>query len=92
MIESGRNPEWLVAGLTVVPPQRRRGIAVRLLQDVVDKVQSLAPGEPIFSVVNAQNLASIKLHEGLGFEEVARAATFARIEFTRGEGVLLRRV
>lgn len=91
MIEPGRDPEWLVAGLTVVPAHRRRGIAARLLQDVVDKVHRSTVGEPISSVINAQYLASIRLHEVLGSEEVGRAPTLARIEFSGGEGVLLRR-
>jgi phosphinothricin acetyltransferase len=90
-IEPGSSPEWLVAGLTVVPAYRRRGIAARLLQDVVEEVQRSAAGEPVYSVINAQNLASIELHKGLGFEEVGRAAKFASVEFTGGEGVLLRR-
>lgn len=83
-------PEWLVAGLTVLPEQRRRGIAMRLLRDVLDATAGAAPGEPIFSVINAQNPASVDLHIRLGFVEVARAATFAGITFTGGEGVLLR--
>ena len=91
VIEPGREPEWLIAGLTVVPVHRRRGIAARLLLDVLDKVHDSSAEEPVFSVINAQNLASIRLHEALGFEEVGRAATLARIEFTGGEGVLLRR-
>lgn len=91
MIEPGREPEWLVAGLTVVPAQRRRGIAARLLREVVEKRHSAAPIAPVFSVINAQNLASLRLHDGIGFEEIGRAATYARIDFTGGEGVLLRK-
>lgn len=83
-------PEWLVAGLTVLPEQRRRGIALRLLRDVLDATADAAPGEPIFSAINAQNPASVDLHIRLGFVEVARAETFAGITFTGGEGVLLR--
>lgn len=84
-------PEWLVAGLTVVPGERRQGVAVRLLRAVLHATDDSAPGEPVFSVINARNLASIDLHIGLGFVEVARAATFAGIDFAGGEGVLLRR-
>lgn len=83
-------PEWLVAGLTVVPEQRRQGIAVQLLQAVLRATADSAPREPIFSIINARNLASIDLHKGLGFAEVARGSTFAGINFTGGEGVLLR--
>lgn len=82
--------EWLIAGLTVVPELRRRGVAARLLRDVLDAMARSAPNEPIFSVINARNLASIDLHQQLGFVEVRRAANFAGIDFTGGVGVLLR--
>ncbi|TCN54927.1 hypothetical protein EV641_104192 [Rhodococcus sp. SMB37] len=49
-----------------------------------------APGESIFSVINARSLASINLHLELGFVEAWRSARYAGIEFTGGEGVLLR--
>lgn len=90
VIEPGRGPEWLFAGLTVVPAQRRRGVAARLLREVLEKVHRAAPAAPVFSVINAQNLASLRLHEAIGFEEIGGVATYARIDFTGGEGVLLR--
>ncbi|MDN4474212.1 GNAT family N-acetyltransferase [Demequina zhanjiangensis] len=90
VIEAHGHPEWLVGGLTVIPESRRRGIASRLLQCVLKARADGSPGEPLFSVVNARNPASIDLHLALGFIEVARASTFAGIQFTGGEGVLLR--
>ena len=89
-IHPDAEPEWLIAGLTVVPELRRRGIAARLLRGVLDATAGSAPNEPIFSVINARNLASIDLHQQLGFTEVGRAATFAGIDFTGGVGVLFR--
>lgn len=89
-IQPDAEPEWLVAGLTVVPELRRRGIAARLLRGVLDATAGSAPNEPVFSVINARNLASIDLHQQLGFTEVGRPATFAGIDFTGGVGVLLR--
>lgn len=83
-------PEWLVAGLTVAPAVRRQGIAERLLRGVLDRTADSAPEEPIFSVVNARNLASIDLHAKLEFIEAGRAASYAGIEFTGGESVLLK--
>lgn len=35
-IHPDAEPEWLIAGLTVVPELRRRGIAARLLRGVLD--------------------------------------------------------
>ncbi len=89
-IDTDRAQEWMVAGLTVLPKHRRQGIAGRLLQGVLMSLGRDVPGEPLFSVVNALNPASIDLHLGAGFEEVDRGATFAGISFTGGEGVLLR--
>lgn len=89
-IQPDAEPEWLVAGFTVTPEFRRQGIATQLLRRVLRATEESVPGEPIFSVINARILASIDLHEQLGFVEVARAATFAGIHFTGGEGVLLR--
>ena len=89
-IRPDAEPEWLIAGLTVRPEWRRRGIAARLLREVLEATNGSAPDEPIFSVINATNRASIDLHEHLGFMEIGRAATFAGIEFTGGVGVLLR--
>lgn len=86
----GAEPEWLIAGLTVIPEMRRRGVAARLLGEVLRKTSRGAPGEPICSVINAQNLASIDLHRNRGFVEAGRSASYAGITFTGGEGVLLR--
>lgn len=89
-IRPDTEPEWLISGLTVVPGQRRQGIAARLLCGVLEATAASSPNQPIFSVINARNLASIDLHQQLGFSEVGRAATFAGIDFTGGVGVLLR--
>jgi len=85
------DPEWLIAGLTVIPDVRRQGVAARLLSQVLRDASKRAPGESVYSVINARNLASIDLHLKLGFVEVGRSASYAGIEFTGGEGVLLRR-
>ena len=90
-IHTGADPEWLIAGLTVVPELRRQGSAARLLSDVLRDAAGRAPGEPIFSVINSRNLASIDLHLKLGFVEMGRSPGYAGIEFTGGEGVLLLR-
>lgn len=84
------DPEWLIAGLTVIPEVRRQGVAARLLSEVLRATPRSTPPESIFSVINASNLASNDLRRRLGFVEVGRSAIFAGIEFTGGEGVLLR--
>ena len=89
-IHPGTDPEWLIAGLTVIPEVRRQGIAAQLLSQVLRDPSRRTPGESIFSVINARNRASIDLHLKLGFVEAGRSASYAGIEFTGGEGVLLR--
>lgn len=81
---------WMTTGLTVVPEWRRRGIASRLLDAVSTRVAA-AGGERLVSVANARNRASLDLHLGRGFTEVARAASFLAIEFDGGEGVIFER-
>lgn len=89
-VRQGADPEWFIAGLTVILEVRRQGIAARLLNQVLRDAAARAPGESIFSVINARNRASIDLHRKLGFVEVGRSPSYSGIEFTGGEGVLLR--
>lgn len=81
----------MIAGLTVIPETLRQGVAANLLGQVLRTTSRRALGEPFFSVINAENLASIDPHLRLGFLQVDRSASFADIEFTGGEGVLMRR-
>lgn len=62
-IQPDAAPEWFAAGLTLTPMLRRQRIATQLLRGVLRATEESAPGEPIFSVINARNLASIDLHE-----------------------------
>ncbi|MFC5380142.1 GNAT family N-acetyltransferase [Aquipuribacter nitratireducens] len=78
---------WYVTGLVVAVAHRRRGVARRLVADVL----AMRPaGEPVWSVVNARDEMSLALHAALGFTEVLRASRMVGIAFTGGEGVLLR--
>lgn len=80
--------EWLTAGLTVIPEVRRSGVGRRLLQAVVDTVETLED-RPLYSVVNSRNAPSLALHRSLGFEVVETGPCFAGIEFDGGVGTLL---
>ncbi|MGG5171084.1 GNAT family N-acetyltransferase [Pseudarthrobacter sp. J1738] len=44
-IYPGSDPQWLIAGLTVLPKVRRQGIAVRLLSEVIQATPKSAPAE-----------------------------------------------
>ncbi|GAA3209039.1 GNAT family N-acetyltransferase [Oerskovia jenensis] len=77
-----------LGGVTVDPGFRRGGVGSALTRARMDWVAERAGF--VCCVVNATNVASLALHEGLGFREVARAASFHTIRFTGGSGVLLR--
>lgn len=77
-----------LAGVTVDPGVRRRGIGTALTQARLDWVAGRA--EEVFFVVNARNLASIALHRPWRFEEVARGPRLAGVTFEGGVGLLLR--
>lgn len=78
---------WYVGWLVVDPSWRRRGVAGALLDDLL--AWTRARGDALFSLVNVQNLASLDLHAGRGFRELARAGSFAGVTFTGGTGLLL---
>lgn len=83
---------WYVGALTVAPGHRRRGLAARMLDALLDHARSHPRpwGGTVRSVVNVTNRSSIALHERHGFREEARGPSFAGITFTGGTGVLLR--
>ena len=78
---------WYVGWLVVDPAWRRRGVADRIVTDLLTWTAGRA--ESLFSVVNVRNEASLDLHARHGFRELARAGRFAGIEFTGGVGLLL---
>ncbi|MGH9844945.1 MAG: GNAT family N-acetyltransferase [Blastocatellia bacterium] len=80
---------WYLMGLVVTPAFRRRGIGVELTRRRLDWIAERA-GEA-FYFVNAQNRASIALHEAFQFEEVARDFTYPGVTFTGGVGILYRK-
>lgn len=81
----------LIARRKVTPEARRERIAARLMSQVLREATKRPPGESVFSVINAKNLASIDLHLKQGLVEVGRSASYAGIDFTGGEGVRLMR-
>lgn len=91
-LRPGGAPEWMIAGLTVLPSWRRRGIGATLLRDVVAAISLQDPGSVVHSIVNARNKASLSLHARTGFEEAARGESFAGVAFDGGVGVLLSRI
>ncbi|MFH5878925.1 GNAT family N-acetyltransferase [Arthrobacter sp. NA-172] len=77
-----------LGGLSVRPDWRRHGIGTILTQARLDWIWRRA--SEAWYVVDASNLASIDLHRGWGFREVARAPSFHTTKFDGGEGALMR--
>ncbi|TVU64692.1 GNAT family N-acetyltransferase [Paenarthrobacter nitroguajacolicus] len=76
-----------LAGVTVLPDFRRRGLAGELTEARLNWIWQRA--NEAWYVVNARNQASLALHRGWGFREVARGPGFHTVTFDGGEGVLL---
>jgi ribosomal protein S18 acetylase RimI-like enzyme len=81
---------WYLMGLVVTPAFRRRGIAAELTRRRLAWIAERA-GE-VFYFVNAQNRASIALHDGFQFEEVTRDFTYPGVTFKGGVGILYRKL
>ena len=79
---------YYLAGITVAPGFRRRGVAVALTDARLEWIW--ARSDEAWYVVNASNAASLKLHQRWGFREVARAYGFHEVTFDGGEGLLLK--
>ncbi|SEJ18447.1 FR47-like protein [Arthrobacter sp. yr096] len=76
-----------LAGITVLPAFRRRGLASELTEARLQWIWERA--DDAWYVVNARNQASLALHWKWGFREVARGPGFHTVTFDGGEGVLL---
>ncbi|NYE94754.1 ribosomal protein S18 acetylase RimI-like enzyme [Psychromicrobium silvestre] len=86
--DGGQAPEgYYLVGCTVPSKWRRRGIGRLLTQIRLEWIAERSPKALYFA--NAQNLASLAMHQEFGFTEVARGPRFQRTEFTGGEGILL---
>ena len=86
---AGRPERWTVSGLVVDPEARRHGIGRALLGAVLDAVAALDPDEPVVSVVDADNHASIGLHLAVGFTQAERVEEYAGVTFEGGQGVVM---
>ncbi|MFE7625797.1 GNAT family N-acetyltransferase [Streptomyces sp. NPDC057509] len=79
---------YYLTGVTVAPTWRRRGIARLLTLWRMGWVRE--QDAAIWCVISARNRASLDLHRELGFDHVLIGASFQGVEFTGGEGWLLR--
>lgn len=77
-----------LSGLVVLPTWRRCGIGDELTRRRLRWIWSGQQSAYFFT--NAQNQASLALHEHLGFKEIGRAASYLGVPFDGGVGVLMR--
>jgi ribosomal protein S18 acetylase RimI-like enzyme len=80
---------FYLTGVTVLPRYRRAGLARDFTLARLDWIKERADEAWYFAAV--ENAASIRLHQQLGFAEVARAPSIHGVDFDAGEGVLFRR-
>lgn len=79
---------YYLVGLAVGSECRRQGVGTALTVARLDWVGQLASQAWYFA--NAGNVASMRLHERLGFREVTRAFSFPGVSFAGGVGILFR--
>lgn len=76
-----------LGGLGVIGAWRRRGIGTALTVPRMAWIRKRT--DEIWCVINPRNEASLAMHAGLGFREVARGPRFHTTTFDGGVGVLL---
>jgi ribosomal protein S18 acetylase RimI-like enzyme len=81
---------WYLGGLLVGGGHRRHGIGSALTRARLEWIFARSDEAWYFS--NARNVASLALHERLGFVEVTRDFVFPGVGFAGGVGVLCRAV
>lgn len=85
-----RAGEAHILNLCVAPPYRRRGIAARMLDELIGiAVQSGA--RTAFLEVRPSNPGAIALYEGAGFHEVGRRPDYYPAPFGREDAVVMAR-
>lgn len=77
---------WYCMGILVSADFRRQGIARFLFQERLKSLKEHG-ATTIYSVVDANNLASVRMHQEFGFKETNRAAGFLHIAFESGSGI-----
>lgn len=80
---------WYGMGIIVDPKLRRHGIARFLSSNRLNILKDQGASE-LYSIVDAKNLTSLRMHLEFGFEEVASAEGFLHVKLESGHGHLFR--
>ncbi|KIJ51320.1 hypothetical protein M422DRAFT_26737 [Sphaerobolus stellatus SS14] len=76
----GRSSHICNAGFLVVPSFRGMGIATALAKTYVENAPLLGYKASIFNLVYVNNIASVRIWEGLGFSKVGRIPSAGRLK------------
>lgn len=80
---------WYGMGILVDKDHRRQGIARFLFQNRLKSLREQG-ARTVYSLADAANLASVRMHQEFGYEETERAPGFLHIKFESGSGILYR--
>ncbi len=82
------SPEgWYGMGTLVAKGYRRQGIARFIFGERIKILKGLK-ADRLFSIVDRNNLASMRMHQKFGFREIALGKGFLHLSFEETEGVL----
>lgn len=76
------NNKWLIEGLEVIPPERRKGVGKSIVMKGIHILRNKTK-ENIFVHISNKNIASIKLHEGIGFKKISNGSINSYGEFRK---------
>ena len=82
---------WYLNGTVVDTSFRRQGIAKTMAGFRSEYITKNSNSSALYSIVAADNFASIAYHESLGFKEIQRAEGFLKIKLKCGEGILFQK-
>ena len=81
---------WYGMGILVDSAFRRQSIARFMFQNRLNCLSKLG-AHTLYSIVDCENLASIKMHRQFGYEEIQKELGFLHIKLESGEGILYRK-
>ena len=74
------NNKWLIEGLEVIPTKREKGIGKSMVEEGI-RILQITTNEKIFSHIDNENIASINLHKGIGFNKISNGSINSYGEF-----------
>ncbi len=82
-----RDYEWYCCDVNAIDPYKRQGIATAMYREAVSLLLQYGKACRITASVNSHNIASVKLHEKLGFLNTHEPPFFNGLNFNPDETV-----